>query len=330
MRTRGPGCIGRSLWILLLCPSLAGQASAHSSPQSSQQSSQQVSANSPPYAFKLPANEISLTFAVFGADGGPLTHLEPTDLRLWDDGKRQQRILMLESYSDLPIHAGFIIDVSASMQQNLHANQAILQTYTSRFFREGIDRAFVMKFDEEALITQDWTDKAARVAAGAAGGGLGANHLPLTSIFDALYIACRDQWLAGQDAVTGNFILLFSDGLDNDSHAYLSEAVDMCQRSRTAIYAITNSGRSPFFSAGQNTLEELARTTGGRVFFNPQGYWLLKDFQLMEAEQRNQFHLVYKPSDFSTNGHFHRITLHCAIRGAKVVTRSGYYAFAQP
>ncbi len=326
MRMGGPGCVDYLLWILLPCLSLALNMNA----QSAQQPSQQASANSSPYSYKIPANEISLTFTVFGADGGPLTHLEPGDLRLWDDGKRQHGILMLESYNDLPIHAGFIFDVSDSMRQNFRVNQAILQTYASRFFREGVDRGFVMEFDEEARITQDWTDKVAKIAAGAAGGGLGANHLALTSIFDALYIACRDQWLEGQDAVTGSFILLFSDGFDNDSHAYLSEAVDMCQRSRTAIYAITNSGKSPFFSEGQNTLEELARTTGGRVFFNPQGYWLLKDFELMEAEQRNQFHLVYKLSDFKANGKFHRITLHCAIKGAKVVTRSGYYAFARP
>jgi VWFA-related protein len=323
MRMRGPGRVGYLPWVLLPCLSLALNVSA--------QSAQSSSADSSPYAFKIPADEIGLTFTVFGADGGPLTHLEPGELRLWDDGKRQERILMLESYDDLPIHAGFILDVSGSIKlSDLRANQAILQTYASQFFREGIDRGFVMKFDEEALITQDWTDKAAKIVAGAAGGGLGGNHLPLTSIFDALYIACRDQWLAGQDAVTGNFILLFSDGLDNDSHAYLSEAVDMCQRSRTAIYAISNSGKSPFFSEGQNTLEELASKTGGRVFFNPQGYWLLKDLRLMEAEQRSQFHLVYKPSDFKANGKFHRITLHCTIKGVKVVTRSGYYALSRP
>ena len=74
----------------------------------------------------------------------------------------------------------------------------------------------------------------------------------------------------GQSNATGNFILLFSDGVDDDSHAYLSEAVDMCQRSRTAIYAFGNSGKSRF-SAGQKTLEELAGKTGGRVFYNPQG-----------------------------------------------------------
>jgi len=322
MRMRGPGCFGHSLRFLLPTLALALKVSA--------QSAQPSSANSSPYTFKIPANEISLTFTVFGADGGPLTRLEPGDLRLWDDGKRQNRILMLESRDNLPIHSGFIFDVSGSMQADLRVNQAILQTYTARFFREGVDRGFVMKFDEEALITQDWTDKAAKIVAGAAGRGLGSNHLPLTSIFDALYTACRDQWLEGQDRVTGNFILLFSDGLDNDSHTYLSEAVDMCQRSRTAIYAITNSGKSPFFSEGKNTLEELARETGGSVFFNPEGYWLLKDLRLMEAEQRNQFHLVYKPSDFKANGQFHRIKLRCAIKGSKVVARSGYYALPRP
>jgi VWFA-related protein len=129
--------------------------------------------------------------------------------------------------------------------------------------------------------------------------------------------------------VTGNFILLFSDGVDDDSHAYLSEAVDMCQRTRTAIYAISNSGKSPF-SEGQRTLEELARETGGRVFFNPQGDRAWAALETIEREQRNQYRLVYRPAAFKANGEFHTIKLGCRVRGAKVVTRSGYYAFARP
>jgi VWFA-related protein len=129
--------------------------------------------------------------------------------------------------------------------------------------------------------------------------------------------------------VTGNFILLFSDGVDDDSHVFLSEAVDMCQRTRTSIYAITYDHKSPF-SDGQRTLEDLAHKTGGRVFYNPQGYWLWEDLQIIEAEQRNQYRLIYKPSDFKATGEFHRIKLGCSVKRAKIIARSGYYAFARP
>lgn len=129
--------------------------------------------------------------------------------------------------------------------------------------------------------------------------------------------------------MTGNFLLLFSDGEDDDSHAYMSEAVDMCQRRRVTIYAITFGRKSPF-SDGQRNLEELTSETGGRVFFAPTGNDLIEALQTIDAEQRNQYRLVYRPSDFKADGKFHRVKLQCAAKGTKTISRSGYYAFARP
>ena len=247
-------------------------------------------------------------------------------MRVWDNGKPQSRIVMLESFEDLPIHAGFLFDTSASMMEDLAANRSILHLYASRLLRKGVDRAFVMQFDTETLIRQSWTDDDARIAAGAAAVKMRYDHLPITSVFDSIYTVCRDQWPRDSGIATGNFILLFSDGVDDDSHAYLSEAVDMCQKSRTAIYALSNSRKSPFFDR-QRTLEELTSKTGGRVFYNPQGNRVWEDLRLIEAEQRNQYRLVYKPSAFKANGEFHTIKLGCSVKGARIVARSGYYAF---
>jgi VWFA-related protein len=258
-----------------------------------------------------------------------MTDLKRSDIHLSDDGKPQSQIMMLESYEGLPIRAGFLFDTSASMMDDLANNRYVIRLYASRLLRKGMDRAFVMQFDTETLITQSWTDDDARIAAGSAAVRMRQDHLPITSIFDSLYTACRDQWKADPGDATGNFILLFSDGLDDSSHAYLSEAVDMCQRSRTAIYAIANNRKSPF-SAGQRTLEELTSQTGGRVFYNPQGDHIWEDLHQIESEQRNQYRLVYKPSEFKANGEFHRIKLDCSVKGSKIVVRSGYYAFARP
>jgi VWFA-related protein len=293
------------------------------------QSTQAASDNAPSYTLRVPVDEISLTFHAFDASGASLTHLTQNDLRIFDDGKPQSYIVMLESFVNLPIRAGFLFDTSASMMDDLATNRFILHIYASRLLRKGLDRAFVMQFDTETLITQNWTDDNARIAAGAAAVRMRQDHLPITSIFDSLYTACRDQWSQDSGDATGNFILLFSDGLDDDSHAYLSEAVDMCQRTRTAIYAIINNSKSPF-SAGQRTLEELVSKTGGRIFYNPQGNRIWEDLRLIEAEQRNQYRLVYKPVEFKANGEFHRVKIGCSIRGARVVARSGYYAFARP
>ncbi len=280
------------------------------------------------YVLQVPVDEISLTFHASDPTGAPLTHLKPEDMRVSDNGKPQSRIVMLESFEDIPIHAGFLFDTSASMMEDLATNRSILHLYASRLLRKGVDRAFVMQFDTETLIRQSWTDDDARIAAGSAAVKMRYDHLPITSVFDSIYTACRDQWPRDSDIATGNFILLFSDGVDDDSHAYLREAVDMCQKSRTAIYAISNSGKS-VFSDGQKSLEELTSKTGGRVFYNPEGDRVWQDLRLIEAEQRNQYRLVYKPSAFKANGEFHTVKLGCSVKGAKIAARSGYYAFAR-
>lgn len=283
-----------------------------------------------PYTLRIPVDEICLTFHAADAHGTPLTHLTRGDLLLSDNGNRQTNIVMLEAWDNLPIRAGFLFDTSASMMGAVAFNRAIIFAYASRLLRKGYDRAFVEQFDTDTRIRQDWTDSDAAIASGSARVGNGQDRLdPLTAIFDSLYTTCRDKWKPDPDRPTGNFILLFSDGEDDASHAYLSEAVDMCQRTRTAIYAIVTR-RPSQFSDGYRTLQDLTRQTGGRLFVRPRGDQILADLQAIEAEQRNQYRLVYKPSNFKADGSFHRIRLQCSVPGSRVVTRSGYYAFARP
>ena len=309
----------RTLYLLLACSGPFAQ------PTLSQ------SAPAPaPYTLRIPVDEIALTFHAAAPNGKPLTHLTRQDLTLTDNGHRQPGIVFLQNYDDLPIRAGFLFDTSASMMGALAFNRAIIHAYAAQLLRKGYDRAFVEQFDTKTFLRQNWTDSDAAIAAGAALVGNDPSRLdPLTSIFDSLYTTCRDQWKPDSDQPTGNFILLFSDGIDDASHVYLSEAVDMCQRTRTAVYAFVM-GRQRQFSDGIRTLQDLTQQTGGRLFLNPHGSQILDDLRIMEAEQRNQYRLVYKPTNFKADGSFHRIRLQCSTPGAHITTRSGYYAFARP
>jgi Ca-activated chloride channel homolog len=289
----------------------------------------QTTPTAAPYTFHIPADEISLRFHASDPKGKPLTQLTVADLELSDNGEAQKHIVTLQSLTDLPIRAGFLFDISASVTKDMDFYQSVIQIYASRLLRRGVDQGFVMQFDTATLVTQNWTGLDSAIAAGAAAVGPRPDrYAPLTAIFDSLYTTCRDQW-ARQSESTGNFILLFTDGEDDASHAYLSEAVDMCQRKHVAIYVIDRS-RSSHRSDGYKTLNDLARQTGGRVFIHPREADLWPDLQLMEAEQRNQYLLVYKPSELKADGSFHGIRLQSSVPGAHVAARSGYYAFARP
>lgn len=284
----------------------------------------------PNYTFHIPVNEISLRFHATDSKNKTLTGLTTRDLVLSDDGKPQNDIVMLKPLENLPIRAGFLFDVSGSMMKDVDFDGSIINMYAARLLRSGTDTAFVMQFDTEPLMIQSWTDKPSLIADGATSIGPRPNRLdPLTAIFDTLYRTCRDDWNANPLQATGNFILLFSDGQDDASHAYLSEAVDMCQRHHVAVYVLYP-GRSAHYAGGHQTLEDLASETGGRAFIHPRMRDIWKDLQEIESEQRNQYLLVYRPSKFVADRSFHQVQLKCLIPGSKVVARSGYYAFAHP
>jgi Ca-activated chloride channel family protein len=279
------------------------------------------------YTLTVPVNEVSITFHVSDSRGSAIANLTQEDLRLFDNGEPQKKLLSLESYHNLPIRAGFLFDTSGSMLDDLDHNASIANLYATHLLKKGTDRAFVIGFNTKTSVTQDWTDSPEAIALGIQSvaerqGGENSG----TAIFDSLYKTCRDRWNIDRGAVTGNFILLFTDGIDNASHARIDDVIDMCQRTRTAIYIFTNQWNSRGASRGGKTLNELVTKSGGRLFLNPNDDQISRDVQTIDADQRNQYRLVYKPSDLTANGSFHRIKLRCSVRGTTILTRSGYYA----
>jgi Ca-activated chloride channel homolog len=277
------------------------------------------------YTLSVPVDEVNLTFHASDFHGMPMEDLTEKDLRLLDDGKRQDRILSFQAFRNLPIRAGILFDTSRSME-GLWRNQDIAAMYATRLLRKETDQAFVMRFDSATKVKQSWTNDAALLAESLWTIAFDReSRLGGTVLFDSLYKACRDQWTSDRDAITGNFILLFTDGLDNASHAQLEDVIDICQQARTAIYVFSDEAKS-FHAEGQKTLNELVKKSGGRIFFDATGPEVWNDLRIMESDQRSQYRIVYKPSSLKADGSFHRIKLDSPTRGGVITTRSGYYA----
>ena len=137
------------------------------------------------------------------------------------------------------------------------------------------DRAFVMGFDVTPDITADWTSDISKLQDGISGLKPGGG----TALFDAVYSACRDKLLGarGQEPFRKAIILL-SDGDDNQSHVYLTEAIKECERAETIIYAISTNW-TPSRGRGDKILTQLAEETGGEVFFPPTINEMTESFQ---------------------------------------------------
>jgi Ca-activated chloride channel homolog len=279
------------------------------------------------YRLSVSVDEVDLTFHAADAHGIPINDLKLEELSLRDNGKPPGKILAFQSLQNLPIRAGILMDTSESMDEHLTGNRAISIQYVQSLLRQPTDQAFVMYFGSLSEIAQPWTSNTVALTAGIRKfAAVGQSRMGGTAIFTAIYQACLNQFDKIDHAGSGNFILLFSDGEDNASHSSLKQAVDMCQRTNTAIYAFREEREDSLFSTGPRILTDLTAQTGGRVFQDDSEAGIDNDLRTIEADLRNQYRLVYKPAELEHDGSFHRIELKAPERVESIIIRSGYYA----
>jgi Ca-activated chloride channel family protein len=292
------------------------QAPQGQSPQSGQ-------AGDEPFKIVTSVNEVNLIFTVTDKHGNFIPNLKQSDFALLDDQKAPARVSSFVQQTNLPLRVGLVIDASTSIRSRFKFEQQAATEFLLQVVKSRSDRAFVMGFDSTPTVTQDWTNNLDGLQTGVMklrpGGG--------TALFDAVYTACRDKLLdisRGQEPVRRAMILV-SDGNDNQSRAYIDDAIKMCQRSETIIYAISTNW-TPSRGKGDDYLEKMAEATGGRAFFPPSVEEMSTGFTSIEEELRSQYALTYTPADFKADGAFRTIYLFANDRRYSVRARKGYFS----
>lgn len=272
---------------------------------------------------KTNVNEVNLIFTVTDRHGHFIPNLQQNDFALLDDQKAPQRVNSFHQQINLPMRVAVVIDTSTSIHSRFQFEQQAANEFLLQILKPRSDRALVMGFDVTPTLTANWTNDLDALQGGvnrlSPGGG--------TALYDAVYSACRDKLLdvsRGQEPVRKAMILL-SDGDDNQSRVYLSEAIKECQRADTIIYAISTNW-TPSRGAGDKVMAELSEETGGHVFFPPSVEDVSNSFHSIEEELRSQYALTYTPADFKADGSFRSIYLYCNDRRYQVSARKGYFA----
>jgi Ca-activated chloride channel family protein len=267
-------------------------------------------------------NEVSLIFTVTDKHGHYIANLTQNDFTLLDDQKAPAHVNSFHQQINLPLRVGLVIDASSSIRSRFQFEQQSATAFLLDVLKAKSDRAFVMGFDVTPTVTTDWTNDQDALEAGVnklepAGG---------TALFDAVYVACRDKLGTerGPEPVR-KAIILISDGEDNQSRVYLTEAIKECERAETIIYAISTNW-TPSRGNGDKILQELAEETGGEVFFPPSVEEMSNSFKDIEEELRSQYALVYTPADFKPDGSYRTIYLYCYDRKYTVRAKKGYFA----
>lgn len=264
-----------------------------------------------------------LTFAVTDRHGHFIDNLKQSDFALLDDGKAPAQIYRFEQDTNLPLRVGMVIDTSTSIRQRFAFEQQAATEFLLQILRPKSDKAFVEGFDLTPDFKQDWTGSLDLLTTGIEGLHSGGG----TALYDALYTGCHEKMLDATEhhEPARKAIIVISDGDDNQSHAYIEDAIKECQRAETTVYAISTNV-SPSRDRGDDILQKIADATGGRAFYPNRIEDMPVSFGLIQQELRSQYALSYKPADFTANGAFRTIYLFSLDRKYQVRSRTGYFA----
>ncbi len=279
-------------------------------------------ADEPILTIKKRVDEVNVLFIATDRHGKFVRNLNQNDFSIFDDHKPVQSILNFRRETDLPIELGLLMDVSGSVQGRFGFEKEAATGFLQHIIRPGYDRAFVVGFNKESHLTQDFTDQVPLLAAGVQrlsnGGG--------TALYDAIYKACKEKLLREHsDRPIRKAIVIVSDGEDNQSEYTRAQAIEMAERAEVIIYAISTDD-SGLILRGDKVLEDLASATGGRAFFPYKMKDITRSFAAIEDELRSQYAVSYKPSDFDADGRYRSIEITALKKDLQVRARRGYYA----
>ncbi len=267
-----------------------------------------------------------------------ITDLDQSDFKVSEDGTPQE-IRFFGRDTDLPLRIGLLLDTSNSIRPRLEFEQDAAIDFLSSVLRRNKDQAFLMTFDNEPEVIQDYTGDVSELTNAIrkqrAGGG--------TALNDAIYRASEKlinpPSPAGQSAEVRRVLVVISDGDDNLSDHALSEALEGAMRAEVSIYAIsTNTDwiaidnpdkpSKYHLDPGDKVLQQFADASGGRVFFPYKVDDLAQSFVDIGTELRSQYFIAYSPTNPLSNGQYRKIEVDAGRKGLIVRTKKGYYATA--
>jgi VWFA-related protein len=266
-----------------------------------------------------------------------VTDLDRNDFKVLENGTPQE-IQFFGRQTDLPLRIALLLDTSNSIRPRLEFEKDAAIDFLTSVIRRNKDLAFLMTFDNEPQIIQDYTDNLSLLTSAIreqrAGGG--------TALQDAICLASEKlthlPTTKGQPTDVRRVVVVISDGEDNLSDRALSDAIDASIRSEAAVFtistntdwlAIDNPDKPNKYHTGRGdkVLQQFADQTGGRAFFPYSTNDLAVSFTDIGTELRSQYYIAYSPS-MPPNGQYRKIEMQIDRKGLVVRVRKGYYAVA--
>jgi VWFA-related protein len=224
--------------------------------QESQAPQLKVKTEEPQLKIAVETKTVSVLATVRDKHGKIIPNLTKDDFQIDEDG-RPQKIDYFAHETDLPLRLGLLVDTSLSQRKVLEQERSASYSFLDHLLRENKDLAFVIHFDHEVELLQDFTSARPKLQAalqqlqtpqysggggnGNGDGGYGGGgqrrgmHGGGTLLYDAIFLGA-DELMSKQPGRKAMIIL--SDGVDRGSKETISEAIASAERADTIIYSI--------------------------------------------------------------------------------------------
>ncbi len=244
---------------------------------------------------RVDVNTVRVRVTVSDALNRFVTGLGPEHFDIYEDKVKQTLVNFTQEPA--PVSIGLIFDVSHSMKPKiLRARKSAIE-----FLQDGDpqDEFFLVLFSDRARLAEGITHDIRKIQ-----NKIGMSEpRGSTALMDAIYIGldkirqCRNAKKA---------LIVVTDGEDNNSRYSFNEVKEFAREIDSQIYIIGEHGNLGY---GEAVMQQLAKMSGGRVFF-PNSLNELEYFvELIHSELRNQYVLGYISTNKRRDGSWRRITI---------------------
>jgi Ca-activated chloride channel homolog len=283
------------------------------------------------YTIGVQVNNVVLNATVIDKKGHIVNDLKEDDFKVYEDGVPQNLIHF--SHADVAVTMGIVIDDSGSMRSKRQAVNAAALIFAKTSNPQ--DQVFVVNFNDVYYLDTP--------------GDFASTIEDLKSALDKIDsrggTALRDAVIASLDHLKlGNrdkrVLLVITDGEDNASRYTEEELMGRAQKSDATIYTIGLLGSdedSNLFKIhggeahrAARALKEMAEATGGEPYFPRSLDEVESTCRQIAHDIRNQYTLVYQPTNLKHDGTFRTIRVDAFEPRSKIKltvrTRPGYFA----
>jgi Ca-activated chloride channel homolog len=237
--------------------------------------------------------------------------LKQQDFQVFEDGVAQPIASLVSE--DAPLDLILAIDISGSMEHALVDVKSAVKQLLSKL-RQG-DAATLVGFNDTMFVAaereKDGRTREDAVELLSSWGG--------TALYDAtvrvLDLVSRDWGRKG--------VVIFSDGDDRNSLTQRETAMARVQASDAMLYTVGFGGGATVPQL-RNSLEDYARSTGGRPFFPRHSRELDDVFDQIVAELANQYVLSYSSTNLKQDNSWRNIKVQVRKGKYDVRARKGY------